>query len=692
MQEETKLNELTAVMPESTFTSSNSHDKMADFSLQNDNHPNNSPFKSKTPTHLVFKDLTVTIKNGEESSCTLNGVSGEVKPGEVLAIMGPSGAGKTTLLNILAGRQKRTGGELTSGIVTINGKKMEKSLRRNLGYVLQDDVFFSHLTMRQTLDFAAELRLPDEMLHKDKMAVVDEVIDKLDIKKCENTIIGGGMFSVGGLSGGERKRTSIGVELITNPALLMMDEPTSGLDSSTAYSLIKLLKSIAAREKKAIVCTIHQPSSQIFHLFDKLMLLCLGRVAYYGPASGAFDFFEQINLPCDPNWNPADYMMELLKSEREQQDMILQGFAKIYPMVSDPFDPVLLSKVNSPLPCIKGKKNDDSESLEVIVNPSPSPSPEHHCVDSTSIVIYTGDKTKQDDFIDVKISGKKWPASFKTQFIALSKRTFIETKANIWDSINFAQTFILALVCGLIWFQTPYTEESLRDRTAVLFFIIMYWSFTPLFQALLSFPTERPVITKERAAGMYRLSAYYLAKSVSELPLVILQPVIFLIIVYWMAGLNRSAWFIVSLLFLILSTITSQSIGLLIGATIQTFKKSLLVASVIMLSFMLLGGFYNENVPIWLSWVAYISPITYSYNGMLYIEFKDSNTFRCSQKITTFDACKLSNSTARITGGEVFEKMSQGMELWVCVLALMVYTFILRLFAYLSLRYLNKPK
>lgn len=635
------------------------------------------------PTHLIFKDLTVSITTPTGEKNTLQNVSGEVEPGEVMAIMGPSGAGKTTLLNVLAGREKRTGGELKSGVVTINGKKMSKSVRRSLGYVLQDDVFFSHLTMKQTLSFAAELRLPDKMTYKEKMAKVDDVIATLDIKKCENTCIGGGLFSVGGLSGGERKRTSIGVELITNPALLMMDEPTSGLDSSTAYSLVRLLKYIAVRDKKAIVCTIHQPSSQIFHFFDKLLLLCHGRVSYYGKASGATDFFSQIEMPCYPNWNPADYMMEMLKSGKEKEDKIIAEFSRVYPHVSDPFDRKMWSKIDGGT---KSIEDGSSWEVSVITNPGADKNP----VDSTNVVICNAKDNQGETESDEK-EVRKWPSSFKTQFSVLSRRTFIQTKANIWDKLNFLQTIVLAIVVGMVWFNTPMTEESLRDRTGVMFFVIVYWGFTPLFQALISFPTERPVINKERAAGMYRLSAYYLAKTISEIPLVVLQPVIFWTIAYWMSGLSRSPLFLVSLMVLLVSSITSQSIGLVIGASVQTFKKALLVASIVMLSFMLLGGYYNSNVPVWLSWVTYVSFITYSFSAMLNVEFSSSDTFRCSVESTMYTACKMSNGTSGITGTEVLQQLNVSVNLWQCILALVAYMMVMRFIAYLALRYLNKP-
>lgn len=223
--------------------------------------------EESVPIFLSFNDLSVKINDRQ----ILQNVSGKVHPGEMLAIMGPSGSGKTTLLNILAGRLSPGSGE-----ILLNGTKLNKKVKKKICYVLQEDIFFAHLTLQETLTFSAMLRLPDTLSKDQKLQKVEEIVDNLDIRKCLHTKIGSPFER--GLSGGEKKRANIGCELITNPSLIFLDEPTSGLDSSNALNLVSTLKKIAQREKKTVVTSIHQPSSQIFYMFDKVLLMCGGQV------------------------------------------------------------------------------------------------------------------------------------------------------------------------------------------------------------------------------------------------------------------------------------------------------------------------------------------------------------------------------------------------------------------------------
>lgn len=183
--------------------------------------------------HLKWDDLHYVVdipeakKNGGPDKRTiLNHVSGQIAPGELLAVMGPSGSGKTTLVNVLSQRIPK---EVYSGTIEVNGHKPNSLFRRVVGYVTQDSAFFSSLTVRETLRYAARLRLPEEMAVEEKYRRVEDVIEQLDIGSCADSRVGDG--SQGGISGGERRRLAIGVELLFDPACIMLDEPTSGLDS-----------------------------------------------------------------------------------------------------------------------------------------------------------------------------------------------------------------------------------------------------------------------------------------------------------------------------------------------------------------------------------------------------------------------------------------------------------------------------
>lgn len=723
----------------------------------------------KVPMFLSFSNVCTSVEDRK----ILQNVSGKVKPGEIMAIMGPSGAGKSTLLNVMSGRLKPDSGE-----VCINGKKLTKQLKRKICYVLQEDIFFSHLTLKETLTYSAMLRLPDTMSRKEKQEKVEEIVDTLDIRKCLDTVIGSA--EVRGLSGGEKKRANVGCELITDPSLIFLDEPTSGLDSSNAFNLMSTLKNIAVVKNKTVVASIHQPSSQVFFMFDKLLLLCNGQIAYFGSPSEVLDFFDEIQLPCEPHYNPADFILEKVNADKDLQDRIVQywskrpkkrkksqGLAVVHPMQrpeiednnKDVDDKTMVEndlvegedenpqtdqdkpQDNFPMeePFIVWQKRGQNEENEGLIyskhrkrqdnhnkrssksDLNKSPSKLRNSVasivnaqDSSNAkvtVISIGKKLGNLDkgykTLDIRDDEEEsgdeeveeqdyghisttWVTSFWTQFTVLLERNFKQAKPEILSKLNNIQTIVLAFIVGVIWFRIPYEEERIRDRYAMLFFIVTYWGFSPLMMSLLAFPTEKLVINKERSSGYYRLSAYYLAKTVSELPLVVFQPTVFMIMVYWATGLNNSVAFLSTLFAVLSSSVAAQSIGFFLGALGMDFKKTLLFASLFMLSCMLLGGFYQQNIPVWLSWVQYVSFITYTFNAVTMSEFETSPPFSCKEVASSYEVCQ-TNGTAVIQGTDVLRQLNMTSSYAFNVSALLAIMFVFRIIAYLILRYIRKP-
>ena len=268
-------------------------------------------FLNQTKVQIAWKNIRIEASTKTGPKVILNDVSGSVLPGQFLSILGASGAGKTTLLNYLSGRliSKKLKKE---GQILINGVNREeiKGFQTFAAYVQQDDIMFQTLSVRECLTFSAKLKLtgPTDM----KLKRVDDIIDELRLNKCQNTKIGGPL--VKGVSGGERKRTSIGVELITDPFLIFLDEPTTGLDSFTATSVIETLKELA-NKGKTIIQTIHQPNSDMFELFDRLMLMAKGEIIFFNEAKFAVDHFASINYKCPELSNPADYFMSIMSYE-----------------------------------------------------------------------------------------------------------------------------------------------------------------------------------------------------------------------------------------------------------------------------------------------------------------------------------------------------------------------------------------
>ena len=272
---------------------------------------------------MQFEDVTYSINlristTGKDSSpclspthepkptrTLLNGVSGVVRPGELLAMLGPSGSGKTTLLTALAGRLPGK----VSGTITYNGKAFSSSMKRKTGFVTQDDVLYPHLTVLETLTYAALLRLPKELSKQEKIEQTEMLIRELGLARCRNGVVGGTLLR--GISGGERKRVSIGQEMLVNPSLLLLDEPTSGLDSTTAQRIVVTLKGLS-RGDRTVITTIHQPSSRLYRMFDKVIVLSDGCPIYSGKADQVMDYFGSIGyVPAFNFVNPADFLLDL---------------------------------------------------------------------------------------------------------------------------------------------------------------------------------------------------------------------------------------------------------------------------------------------------------------------------------------------------------------------------------------------
>uniref|UniRef100_A0A8C4NPY2 ABC transporter domain-containing protein n=1 Tax=Dicentrarchus labrax TaxID=13489 RepID=A0A8C4NPY2_DICLA len=270
-------------------------------------------FQDRGPTvtfsnlHYCVHERRFCCKRGPEKYI-LNDVSGIMRPG-MNAIMGATGSGKTSLLDVIAGRKDPAG--LQQGKVLVDGRVVTSELRLSSAYVVQDDILMGTLSVRENLLFSANLRLkPQHHSSTDKKQRVDAIIQDLGLTDCADTKIGTEFLR--GVSGGERKRCSIGMELITSPSLLFLDEPTTGLDSNTANCIIGLLHKLS-RRGKTVIFSIHQPRYSIFRQFDHLTLMHKGEVVYAGAADHALEYFTNLGM-CSFN-NPADFFMDITNGE-----------------------------------------------------------------------------------------------------------------------------------------------------------------------------------------------------------------------------------------------------------------------------------------------------------------------------------------------------------------------------------------
>ncbi|KAF9475974.1 hypothetical protein BDN70DRAFT_883068 [Pholiota conissans] len=260
------------------------------------------------PTSLYFSGINYTLGNKR----ILSNISGCVKPGQIMAIMGASGAGKSTFLDILARKRKR--GEV-SGTTLVNGREVDDAaFKKVVGFVDQEDTLMSTLTVYETVLYSALLRLPREMSNEAKKFRTPETMKELGILGIKDMRIGeSGHRSI---SGGEKRRVSIACELVTSPSILFLDEPTSGLDAFNAFNVVESLVALARNHNRTVVFTIHQPRSNIVALFDQLVVLARGKLVYSGEMSKCYDYFASIGQPCPPGFNIADFLIDLTMQAR----------------------------------------------------------------------------------------------------------------------------------------------------------------------------------------------------------------------------------------------------------------------------------------------------------------------------------------------------------------------------------------
>jgi ABC-type multidrug transport system ATPase subunit len=534
-----------------------------------------------------------------------------------------------------------------TGKMYMNGREYSKSMRKKIAYVMQEDIFFMNLTVHEQLTFTCQLRLPESVGHTEKVAAVDHVVRTLGIEKCQHTKI---ML----VSGGEKKRCNIGTELLTNPSLILLDEPTSGLDSTAAAALMKTMRGLA-NDRMTVIMSIHQPSSQVFYSFDQLMLLADGHTVYYGSPRTCLSYLATLSFIPPADYNPADYVMDLVNA-RSVADLNLDAPADIADdamngaelrgkelTASDGASTEVSTQMRHAQSAESAAAVDASAPRAVLIRSWDNAQLEEDAVQFLKKVqsklsgpavldaaagvtdedTEAGSADKEEDTA-ISLGNDGYSTHYHTQFRVLLSRAFMNSKAELFTFLNAFQTVALAVACGLAWWQMGRKEKSISDRGGFIFFYMVYWFFNSMFTGMMTFFPERAVITKERAAGSYHLSAYFITKNISETPLVLALPAVFLAISYPMAGLNpRPGAFFGMVGTQLLATTCGESIGLLIGTATNDIKVGVTAATLIGLCFMLVGGYFVQNLAGFVIWFRYLSPVKYSYDACIQIEFTE---------------------------------------------------------------------
>lgn len=408
-----------------------------------------------------------------------------------------------------------------------NNSLRSRGVKRCIGYVVQDDIFFCNLTVRETLTVSAMLKLPDTMSEGEKTEQVNHTLRSLGIEHCADTIIGGPFNR--GISGGERKRVNIGTQLVHYPSILLLDEPTSGLDSTTSLNLMMTLRQLA-NGGRTIITTLHQPSSQMFMLFNSLLVMSRGRVMYHGSRPHVLGYFGSLGYKCRPNYNPADFLLELASKKQEVCTELAEAFVQhadseqygrskiVYRRLANAWSrkhtraqadtassslhapsasassssSVALTEVglrldarsepddkdNGEGECKHNKTLNEPTTRTAVAN-------NEHAYDKDRDDEGTGEKEQVQEQEQVEFATDvDMPTSWWTQFKVLCKRSYTQKKGSYITPISIIELTFLTVFTSLIWFQISDDESSIEDRLGVLFFSDVYWAFNLVNAAL----------------------------------------------------------------------------------------------------------------------------------------------------------------------------------------------------------------
>lgn len=660
------------------------------------------PSQPKTLSHLpkrpavdlAFHNLTYRVKEGRRNNdkVILKEVSGRLRSGELTAIMGPSGAGKSTLLNILSG-YKTAGIE---GSITMNGKERNISQFRKLSaYIMQDNQLHGNLTVEEAMSVATNLKLSTTVTKDKKTVVIKEILDTLGLQEHRRTL-------TRNLSGGQKKRLSIALELVNNPPVMFFDEPTSGLDSSTCFQCINLLKFLA-RGGRTIICTIHQPSARLFEMFDQLYTLADGQCVYQGNTRQLVPFLGTLGLECPSYHNPASYVIEVSCGEhgdhtRKLVNAIENGKRDIrsdddFKSIKPRNDTVHIHNNGSN---IKFDLNDAQNVSEKFAETNKSNGNAllqnamfNDIAKDGSNTVAIPIETDRDQVSaatallsdETVKSPERYPTSQFHQFWVVLKRSLLFSRRD-W-TLMYLRLFahiLVGFLIGALYYDIGNDGAKVLSNLGFLFFNMLFLMYTSMTITILSFPLEMPVLLKENFNRWYSLKSYYLAITVSDIPFQTIFCTIYVSIVYYFTSqpleLFRFAMFLSACL---LISFVAQSVGLVVGAAMNV-QNGVFLAPVMSVPFLLFSGFFVsfDAIPIYLRWITYLSYIRYGFEGTALATYSyGREKLKCHQTYCHFK----SPSTTL----EELDMLDANFTL--DIVALVIIFFVLRIAAYLFLRW-----
>ncbi|KAI7852667.1 ABC-2 type transporter-domain-containing protein [Circinella umbellata] len=505
----------------------------------------------------------------------LNDISGIVKPGHLTALMGSSGAGKTTLLDVLA--KRKTIGKV-EGRVYLNNEALMSDFERITGYCEQMDVHQPAVTVREGLRFSAYLRQDKEVSYEDKNAYVEQIITLLEMEDIADAQIGN-VDSGSGISVEERKRLTIGMELVSKPKLLFLDEPTSGLDAQSSYNIIRFIRKLADAGWP-VLCTIHQPSAILFEHFDRLLLLVRGgKTAYYGEIGKdsriMIDYFQSRGGPiCPPETNPAEYILEVVGAKQSNKDgQRTKDWAQLW------------------------EESDEAQQLE----------------EELEMIHQNANQNPQRTSL-------KYATGFWYQLWMVHKRmTIAYWRSPGYNMGRFFTCMFISLMIGFSYWKMSYTSSDMQNRVFVLLSTFLL-AQTLIILAQPKFMTERLYFQRDYASRYYSYLPFGLTSILVEIPYCIFLSAFFMFGFYWTAGLSNTSYqvgyFFIMMVFFVFWAVT---LGFLIAAISKTHLMASVINPLFISVLILFAGLMQppQSMPyFWRSWMYWLDPFHYYIEGL----------------------------------------------------------------------------
>ncbi|CAN6977397.1 hypothetical protein BRARA_I03640 [Brassica rapa] len=672
------------------------------------------PLTSPSPFVLSFKDLTYSVKikkmfnplpccgssdgDGMEmnTKMLLNGISGEAKEGEMMAVLGASGSGKSTLIDALADRIAK---ESLHGSITLNGEVLESSLHKVISaYVMQDDLLFPMLTVEETLMFSAEFRLPRSLSKKKKQARVQALIDQLGLRNAATTVIGDEGHR--GVSGGERRRVSIGIDIIHDPIILFLDEPTSGLDSTSAYMVVKVLQRVA-KSGSIVIMSIHQPSYRILGLLDKLLFLSRGNTVYTGSPTDLPRFFSEYGHVIPENENKTEFALDLI---RELEDSP-EGTKTL----------VEFHKQWRAKETLNQTTRNTNVSLKDAINASISREKLVSACRAGPEILR--DRSSRGE-TNLKSTFQTFANPFWTEILVIAKRSMLNSRRQPeLFGIRLGAVLVTGTILATMFWKLDNSPRGIQERLG-FFAFAMSTTFYTCAEAIPVFLQERYIFMRETAYNAYRRSSYVLAHTIISLPALVILSATFAATTFFAVGLaGGSEWFLFFFLTILAAFWAGSSFVTFLSGVVSHVMIGFTVVVAILAYFLLFSGFFiaRDRIPLYWLWFHYLSLVKYPYEGVLQNEFEDPTKcfvrgiqmFDSSPLGQVPDAVKINllksmsgvlgfNVTAETcvtTGVDILKKQGiTEMSKWSCLLITVAWGFLFRVMFYFTLLVGSKNK